>query len=667
MPVTARGGAATSPRVDHHRIRVLVDADRCAGCQECAVRCPTGALSLDHGRWQVQADPALCVACRQCERTCPFHAIEVSGPALSGRPYEPPLRRERPLTLATWETHDGIPTLQQARAEAERCLDCPDPTCVLGCPAHNDIPRFVRALADGDVEGAREVLAETSVFPEICSRVCDQSTQCEGACSWTMAGSRAVAIGLLERFVADHAAPRVAAPAEAAAPGFSVAVVGAGPAGIAAALGLRRSGAEVVVYERRTTPLGVLDWGIPAFSLPDGVAAQAVHRLEECGVPVRLGVDVKTASDLDRLRDSHDAVVLAVGASLPLPAPVPTAAFPWVEDSTAFLVRAKAALRRGQQIGEIADGTRLLVLGAGNTAMDVARSAVRLGAGQVVCVDWMNERFARVRPDELMQARAEGIDIRFQISLADLREEDDGAHVAYLVPTEQRSAAQRPRVLGGVPERYVVDRVVVATGYRVEPELARALSASFPQRAPNLRSAIPDRAWMASGLTQAPGPVPLLAREREWLLSRVSMPVAEGVWVAGDAHSGPATVVAAMAQGLAVARAVIVAQHDRATHAGPSLPVAAPAALAAVAGAQRIDIDADADTAVATGTASLLPGLVLAAAGVVFSLTLVGLALGLPMIVAGIVCALTALGIDSATSRPRAPSPRRRLHAGRRA
>ena len=663
MLVTENIADAMAPAADREPIRVLIDADRCAGCQECAVRCPTGALSLNSDRWQVEADSSLCVACRQCERTCPFHAIEVYGPALSGRPLELPSQPPRALSLATWETHAGIPTLRQARAEAERCLDCPDPTCALGCPAHNDIPRFVRALAAGDVEGARDILAETSAFPEICSRVCDQSTQCEGACSWTLAGSRPVAIGLLERFVADHAAPRRPNVPAVCASGLSVAVVGAGPAGIAAALGLRQSGADVVVYERRTRPLGVLDWGIPAFTLPDAVAQGPLRRLEEAGVAVRLGIDVAAGDDLDRLRANHDAVVLAVGASLPLPSPVNAAPFPWVEDSSAFLVRAKDALRRGRHLDEIVAGTRLLVLGAGNTAMDVARSAVRLGAGSVVCVDWMDERFARVRPDELEQARVEGVAIRFKTSLAALRLEDGDAHAAYLAHTEQRSAARRPRVLAGPPERMVVDRVVVATGYRVEPDLARALSATFPTRAPRLRGEIPDRSWMASGLTQAPGPVPLMAREREWFLRGVSAPVADGVWVAGDAHSGPATVVAAMAQGLAVARAVTAARPSRVTRTATPLAVTPLVVVARQAAAPVVATESAVAEAGASGT--LVAGLALVGYGILSSLTIVGLPLGVPMIVIGLILVLADLVIGAVTRGPHRVARRARLTPGR--
>ena len=660
----------TSERVGEREsggVRVHIDGDRCSGCQECLRRCPTEALHLDHERWQVWADESLCVGCRQCERTCPLHAVEVEGPVLSGEG----LRLVRPVAdrqaLGLWETRPGIESEEEARAEAERCLDCPDPTCTLGCPAHNDIPGFVRALAVGDIQGARDVLARTSVFPEVCSRVCDQATQCEGACSWSLAGGRPVAIGLLERFVADRAIARPPfAPAKAGTP--SVAVVGAGPGGMAAALGLRQAGADVVLYERRSRPLGVLDWGIPAFTLPDEVAMTPLARLREAGVRVELGADVGKAMPLATLRARHDAVVLAIGASRPLSSPVPADHLDWVIDSTSFLVRAKAALRQGAAMEDVPAGARILVLGAGNTAMDVARSALRLGAAAVVCVDWMDERFARARPDELEEAREEGVEIRFRTSLAGFAADPDGERAALLVQTRQRSARQRPRVLPGAPERVAVDRVVVATGYTVETALAQALSSRFPMRAPEVGKAVPPRAWMASGLTQAGGAVPRLALEREWHLAAAAEPVADRVWVVGDARSGPATVVAAMAQGLAAARAVMrplsppADQDERGAGRANAATARATGLRVAV---RRHDVAAapvaePVDDPGAESEGTLIAGLGLAAFGLVSCLTIVGLPLGVPMVVVGLLLAGLDVLMSAAQRRRTAARATRR-------
>lgn len=238
----------TTPLESMHEGRptTTVLVDRCAGCQECVVRCPTGALDLDANTWTVEVNQELCVGCRQCERTCPFGAIVVEGPTLVAARVAQEVQHPAELEGDRSETRRGITSWAEALIEAERCLSCPDPTCVLGCPAHNDIPGFIRAVRDGDLDRAHEVLAATTFMPDVCSRVCDQALQCEGACSWSLAGSAPVAIGALERFVADNApvpsiASRVSRAAEPPAKGLSVAIVGSGPAAIGAASEDRKS------------------------------------------------------------------------------------------------------------------------------------------------------------------------------------------------------------------------------------------------------------------------------------------------------------------------------------------------------------------------------------------------------------------------------------------
>jgi glutamate synthase (NADPH/NADH) small chain len=207
------GNALTGRRAAPNRQHVEVLVERCVGCQECVVRCPTGALSMDARTWTVTGDDARCVACRQCERICPFAAVTVTGSprvgprtptgeaSLHGAGPDPARSVVGDLTA----TRPALKSWDEAILEASRCLSCPDPTCVRGCPAHNDIPAFVAALFRRDAEGAQEILRRTTVLPDICSLVCDQGAQCEGACSWALAGEDPVAIGLLERFACDQA------------------------------------------------------------------------------------------------------------------------------------------------------------------------------------------------------------------------------------------------------------------------------------------------------------------------------------------------------------------------------------------------------------------------------------------------------------------------------
>jgi glutamate synthase (NADPH/NADH) small chain len=529
---------------------------------------------MDTYRWVALADDETCVGCRQCVRTCPFSAIEVEGPLRVRERNEP--RALEPVSLpdGTYEVRAGFSSWEEALREAERCLGCPDPTCVRGCPAHNDIPGFIAALRAGDLVGAHEVLRRTSVLPDVCSRVCNQAAQCEGACTWSLAGGAPVAIGRLERFVADQLpVPPLSVPPTAAE--LSVGIVGSGPAGIAAAWQLLEAGAQVTVYERDVRPGGLLDWGIPDFTLPETVAARPWRQLEEAGVELRCSTEVSPA-DLPSLLERHDAVILANGAGEPLRLSVPGSHLEGVVDATTFLRGAKRALRPGGDREQFLSslglpGTRdgkapsVLVLGAGNTAMDVARSARRLGLS-ALCVDWLDERFALARPDELEEARREGVEVRFCRTLVGI---EGSSHVqaALLATTSQERADRRPKVLGGAREHLEVDLVVMAMGYRNDPRFSGSAPGT-PKRPQEV--GLPDRAWTASGVLAAPAspsaysyPVGQLSLGREQGLWAAAFPVAERLWVAGDALVGPSTVVEAMAQGKRAALSVLAARPSR--------------------------------------------------------------------------------------------------------
>lgn len=546
---------------------VTVLADRCAGCQECVIRCPTGALTMDLASWIAVADDSRCVGCRQCVRTCPFAAIEVDGPLLASPRVELAHRDPAALSGNLDETRQGIPGWSSALAEADRCLTCPDPTCVRGCPVHNDIPGFITAVRGGDLDEAHRVLRRTSFLPDICSRVCDQALQCEGACTWSLAGGTPVAIGAIERFITDNAPVPALEPQHGRGAGLSVAVVGSGPAGIGAAFELARAGTEVTVFDKDDQPGGLLRWGIPSFTLPRQVAERPWRQLGAAGVRFVGGREI-TPERVEELRQSYDAVILAHGAGKALRLPVEGGDLGGVVDATQFLNQARTALAGSLPCSLLAqgDGRRagepatVLVLGAGNTAMDVARLARRLGA-RAICVDWMDRRFAPVRPDELDEATGEGVDIRFSRTLTRL--EGTAGHVerAVLAETRQVSATELPKVTGGEVTEEPVDLVVMAMGYRIDP--------TFPGVAPEkpLTRRIPDlvdRRFQASGLLA--GGSPAYARHRpiaELSLTReigrlsAALGTEERVYVAGDALIGPSTVVEAMAQGRQAARAVL--------------------------------------------------------------------------------------------------------------
>ena len=267
--------------------KVHVIKDRCAGCQECVIRCPTRALSINIATWLAVADNELCVGCRQCVRTCPFSAITVEGPLIvAERKHLAPAAVPVVMGDVT-EVRPGFSRFEDAVKEAERCLNCPDPTCVRGCPAHNDIPAFIEAIRNRDLERAQKVLSETSCLPDACSRVCDWATQCEGACNWALAGGEPVAIGKLERFVTDHSSVPLVRRTSERGKGLSVGIIGLGPAGIAAAWELASAGASVTIYERAPEAGGVMQWGIPSYVFPDHVSQRPIKALLDTGVDIR--------------------------------------------------------------------------------------------------------------------------------------------------------------------------------------------------------------------------------------------------------------------------------------------------------------------------------------------------------------------------------------------
>lgn len=614
-----------------NRQRVDVLAERCAGCQECIVRCPTGALTLDVRSWIAEANDALCVACRQCERTCPFSAVTVNGSPRVGRRtpagrahLHGPAPRRTPGRLTEVRggevrgvevpgslfadltpTRPALASWDEAILEASRCLGCPDPTCVRGCPAHNDIPGFVAALARRDAAGAQEILRRTTVLPDVCSRVCDQAAQCEGACTWALAGEDPVAIGLLERFACDQASvpgPRTTTdPVPVPADGLrddrplEVVVVGSGPAAIGAAWELVQGGALVTVLERDSEPGGLLRWGIPAFVLPRAFAARPWQALREAGVTLWCDVEV-TPQRLDGLRSRFDAVVMAHGAPVPRRRPFPGDGLDGVWDAAPFLRSGGEVAASGRGLGALlgrplpADRpATVLVVGAGNTGMDVSRLAVRLGV-RVICVGRADRDRTVVRAEEVAVAEAEGVEIRFRTAL--VRAEGQGwVQSAVLAPTGPDGSPPPARRLAREAMSEPVDLVVLAQGSRTDPHWGEVLPGT-PLRTDRLprRSGRDDPAlaWRASGLLAPEGRHPRgitpeglrvgeQSLQRELAGRVAAAPVRGRVWVIGDALTGPATVVEAMVAGRRAAAEILHRGPAVDRPAGPVPPGAAAA------------------------------------------------------------------------------------------
>jgi len=305
---------------------------------------------------------------------------------------------------------DGGMTEGEARAEAERCLQCKKPLCVGGCPVGIDIPAFIREVAAGDFTKAAAIIKEQNMLPAICGRVCPQEVQCEGVC---IVGkkNKPIAIGELERFVADKERARgMVRPQTKPATGRRVAVVGAGPAGLTAAAELARMGHAVTLFESLHAAGGVLMYGIPEFRLPKEIVKAEIAAVLALGVDLKLNHLVGRSVTVDELL-SYDAVFLGTGAGLPYFMGLPGENLPGVYSANEFLTRVN--LMRADRFPvfdtPVKRGSRVVVAGGGNVAMDAARVARRLG-GKVTLVYRRREEDLPARLPEIERAKEEGIE-----------------------------------------------------------------------------------------------------------------------------------------------------------------------------------------------------------------------------------------------------------------
>jgi glutamate synthase (NADPH) small chain len=272
-----------------------------------------------------------------------------------------------------------------AREQARRCIQCPKPTCVEGCPLHNRIPEWLALTAEGHFLEAAELSRSTSNLPEVCSRICPQERLCEGHCILNGC-SEPVSIGAIERFINEYALAHESFTSLGAPPnGFKVAVIGSGPGGLACADELSRKGYTVTVFEAQALPGGLLVNGIPAFKLDKTVVNRRLRVLEKRGVKFRMGVRVGHDVSLAELRADFDAVFLGIGAYQAKALVVPGADLKGVAQALPFLIEKNVNLPLDTPPIAV-KGKRVIVLGGGDTAMDCLRTAVRCGARETLCV-----------------------------------------------------------------------------------------------------------------------------------------------------------------------------------------------------------------------------------------------------------------------------------------
>ena len=422
-----------------------------------------------------------------------------------------------------------------AAFEAERCLRCQEPVCVDGCPVQIPIPDFIHAIAIGDMAAAAKVLRSANPLPSICGRVCPQESQCEAQCSLNKHFDP-VAIGHLERYVADWERTQPPAPVAKAVRKERIAVIGAGPSGLVCAGELARLGYPVTIYEALHAPGGVLRYGIPEFRLPKAILDWEIGLLKAMGVEIVCNVIIGKTLTLDALLETrgYSAVFIGTGAGLPQFLGIPGENLNGVMSANEFLTRVN--LMRGYEFPEtdtpVRVGKRVAVIGAGNTAMDAVRTSLRMGAEEAIIVYRRSEKEMGARVEEYHHAIEEGVKFHWLTAPLEILGNEDGWARALKcqqmkLGPKDASGRARPVPIEGSEFELAVDNVVLAIGTTPNPLLTRT----------------------TSGLdTTSKGC--LVADETTGLTSKAL------VYAGGDAVTGAATVILAAGAGKRAAHAI---------------------------------------------------------------------------------------------------------------
>lgn len=370
-------------------------------------------------------------------------------------------------------------TQEQVKLEASRCLHCKNPRCVQGCPVNIQIPEFIKALKEDNLEEAGKIIRQTSMLPSVCGRVCPQERQCEGNCVLGIKG-QPVAIGALERYVGDNTK---AEQTEIKPSGKKVAVVGSGCAGITAAADLKKAGHEVVVFEALHKLGGVLRYGIPPFRLPRTILDREITNLKSMGVVFHTDVVVGKSITLKQLKeDGFDAIFICSGAGLPKMMHIKGENLNGVFSANEFLTRVNlmGAGRDPESITPLRVGKKVAVIGGGNVAMDAARTAVRVGFEEVSILYRRTEKELPARLEEIRHAKEEGVQFKFLHAPVEILENEGyvaGMKFELCELGEPDATGRRKPVGTGKFVVEDVDTVIVALGTGPNPIIQRSAEA----------------------------------------------------------------------------------------------------------------------------------------------------------------------------------------------
>ena len=425
-------------------------------------------------------------------------------------------------------------TYEMAVNEAKRCLNCKNKPCRTACPVQIDIPAFIERVANEDMEGAYQIIAQSSSLPAVCGRVCPQEKQCESKCVRGIKGE-SVGIGRLERFVADwHRENCKDAPEMPVQNGHKVAIIGAGPSGLTAAGDLAKMGYKVTVYEALHLAGGVLVYGIPEFRLPKIIVQKEIDNLKAIGVDIETNMVIGKVLTIDELFEmGNEAVYIGSGAGLPRFMNIPGESLKGVYSANEYLTRINLmkAYKPGSKT-PIKHSKKVAVVGGGNVAMDAARSAKRMGAEEVYIVYRRGMEELPARKEEVEHAEEEGIIFKTLTNPVEVLGNEAGEVcgmrcVEMELGEPDARGRRRPIVKEGSEFVLDVDTMIMSIGTSPNPLI---------------RSTTPGLETNAKGCIVTDGDNGLTTRE--------------GVYAGGDAVTGAATVILAMGAGKAAAKAI---------------------------------------------------------------------------------------------------------------
>lgn len=422
------------------------------------------------------------------------------------------------------EVAEGF-NFEEAKLEALRCIDCKNPRCIAACPVGVEIPSFLKMIINEDIEQAYYKIYEDNILPSICGRVCPQEKQCEGACILTIKGE-SVSIGALERFVGDYALKhKIVKKEEIIDNNIKVAVVGSGPAGLAAAASMRRFGYDVSIYEALHDYGGVLKYGIPDFRLPKDIVTTEINKLKDIGVKFYKNVVVGKSITIEQLMDEYgyESIFLGSGAGLPSALNIPGENMSGVYFANEFLTRVNLMKSKDFPSAPtpVKIGDNVAVVGGGNVAMDAARTAKRLGAKNVFILYRRDMDALPARLEEIHHAIEEDIDFRLLRNPVELLGENYLVNQVKCEVMElgEADASGRRRPMGtGNFETFDIDSAIISIGQKPNPILKDSTD---------------------------------LLKVDQWgrIVTKIHQTSIPGVFAGGDVVSGAATVILAMGAG----------------------------------------------------------------------------------------------------------------------